>query len=132
MWENLSRKVFKSTASKYCKIQTKNIVIPHAILTNKNIAICVATVKSIVRSIAVTAILMFGAFSAVMFNKTKSPNRDQTKIETKTKSSRPRSILRLWPQDRTRSLSGPPLRWETPLCVCGNVLHTFPVGCQSC
>jgi len=30
------------------------------------------------------------------------------------------------------SVSGPPMRWETPLCVCGNVLHTFPVGCQLC
>jgi len=29
-------------------------------------------------------------------------------------------------------MSGPPMRWETPLCVCGNVLHTFLVSCQSC
>ena len=30
------------------------------------------------------------------------------------------------------TVSGSPMRWETPLCVCGNVLHTFLVGCQSC
>ena len=30
------------------------------------------------------------------------------------------------------TVSEPPKRWETPLCVCGNVLHTFPVVCQSC